>query len=185
MKKVFVLILVSMFIYSCEYDGDFTSSILGGEDSSCRYVESSSLNEDVVLDVSYCSESIYGPYATLAMVLGFYGSTGQNYLSFNTNDFNEEKIKEKAISLGFYASILDCGFLNLLDAVDRTDVPVIVKVKENNSEKFLLVVGFNKSNEFLRILDPSDVLRKTISFSEFKNMWEECDNIMIIIRPAS
>jgi ABC-type bacteriocin/lantibiotic exporter with double-glycine peptidase domain len=185
MKKIFGILLISVFVFSCEYKSDFNSSIKGGDGTSCRYVESASLSDDVTIDVPYCSENNYGPYAVLAMVLSFYGSTGHNYLNFDINNFNEEKIKEKALSLGFFASILDCGFLNLLDAVDRTNVPVIVKIKENNQEKFLLVVGFNKNEEFLRILDPSDVLRKKMTFSYFKNTWEECDKTMIIVRSGS
>jgi ABC-type bacteriocin/lantibiotic exporter with double-glycine peptidase domain len=94
---------------------------------------------------------------------------------------NEKELEKIAIKNNLNISFISCGFLNLLDVIDRLNMPVVVKL---NSE-FIVVKGYDLEKKELYILDANDAGATFVDFESFNKAWSSQGNLMIVIRSAS
>lgn len=181
MNKVFFVFL--LFIFSCEL---FQNSTTKNEDNtdlsstSCRFVDQNSLSTSKILNVPYVSrDSLYGVYSSFVMIAFYYDI--ENVEIGDRNKLNEKELEKIAIKNNLNISFISCGFLNLLDVIDRLNMPVVVKL---NSE-FIVVKGYDLEKKELYILDANDAGATFVDFESFNKAWSSQGNLMIVIRSAS
>ncbi|MBN1113831.1 MAG: C39 family peptidase [Oligoflexia bacterium] len=193
----YIYTIIAVFLFaSCGYRWPGGS---GYDDPSalCRYVDYSQLSSEEKLSVPYESQDFnYCGPAALSMVLRYFGEkTDQHELGDGmVKDYGVTPwdIKKVAISYGFKASVVSCGFNNLLDLIDRLRLPVIVRVINSSGTNghYIVVKGYDLEREVLYVNDPAEYSNREIPFDEFREMWdingleeeENSTDLMIVIK---
>jgi len=194
-KGVCILSLV-FILASC---GRTPSAVIGGSDSSasCKYVDVASLKQKISIDVPYVEQlpNYCGP-ASLEMVLRYYGTkTDQQQIGagiVESNGVSASALEQVAIDMGYDATEEYCGLNNLLDSLSA-GVPVLVRVINNTGTNghFMVVTGYDLTQEILYINDPASPTNEKISFKDFDTIWNittlasynNSSRLMIIVVP--
>ena len=198
MKLMLISIIFS--INACQlYDDNSFYSTDGATGSACKFVEMQELPSNSFLNVEYIQQkpNYCGP-ASLSMVLSYYGmNISQEMIAINVavdnNGSSISDLRKEALNYGFQSSIVSCSLENLLEIVSK-GYPTIVRISNSNYDgaHFVVVNGYNKTNNTIFIKDPANMYNDSIDFETFKTRWNinflsnnnNSLNYMLIVKPS-
>jgi ABC-type bacteriocin/lantibiotic exporter with double-glycine peptidase domain len=182
---------------SCSIKGPYSSgSEYDDSETLCKYVDPETLPEEVDLEVPYVhQDNLYCGPASLTMVLNYYGLNVEQYevgeSIIGKLGSTPWDLRYKAESYGLEASVVSCGFNNLLELLAK-DVPVIVRILNNSGTNghFVVATGYDLDDQVLYINDPANEYRDEIPFEDFQYLWDinsldvenNSENLMIIVK---
>lgn len=175
-------ITVFLFTLGCVYntDGQTTGFKASFQNSAelCRYVDVQKLEKSTILSVPYVKQkpNYCGP-ASVAMVMQYMGSdVTQEEIGLGIVDStgtSPSDLSDRTDTLGYNLSVISCGFNNLLSILDGGK-PVIVRILNSSKDNghYIVVTGYDIDKMLIYINDPEKIDRDSISFSEFRTLWD-------------
>jgi hypothetical protein len=155
------------------YKSNFTEN-----DGLCIYIDPQLLQPVIQLNVPYIAqEPDYCGPASAAMVLGYMGSSiTQDEIGagiVGSSGIDPLQLRDRVAVLGYNMSIVSCGFNNLLSLLGEGK-PVIVRILNNKKDNghYVVVTGYDMVQKIIYVNDPEDIDRKSISFDNFRNLWD-------------
>ncbi len=179
-KHLYKLLAVSTLLTVCACggigsDGQGSSSL--AVDSSCKYVDTTTLPQRITLNVPYVKQeyNYCGP-ASLSMVMSYYGSpVSQDVLGsdiVSSEGSTSGDLVYKFEQYGFAGSVTNCEISGLFELVSEGR-PIIVRILNDagTNGHFVVITGYDIGSGLLYLNDPDKPYRKSETLARFQSLW--------------